>query len=720
MTLTLTSGKSTTVRVSPASVFIPGGATAPSSQPQVTGVNIGAATITASAPGYTPASQSVPVPATISFSPTSLTITQPGTSQKLLLALSHSAPWGQDGNLWGDGAGVTVQLSSSNPNVAAVPATVDLYPDGSSFTTVVVLVRGIASGTAVIRASAPPFIPEITATITVGSAGTRVPASITATGGTSQSAAVNNTFAAPLAVTVRDAAGNPVSGVVVTFTPPATGPGGSFAGGVNTALTNAAGVATSAAFTANSTAGTYSVLASVSGVSARAVFQMANTASSSGAISLPVNVSVGTNQSVTFPVSLTKSAPPGGVNVTLSSSDPSRVNITPATVFIAAGATTAAVQPRVGGVNFGSANITASAPGYSAATESVRVAAALAFAPSSVTIQGTNTENLTLTLSAPAPAGGLIVTLKSNRTTVATVPSAVTFGANATSVTVPVTASGVGAAVISATTTTPNVTPANAAVTVTTRSDITLASGVTVAPQTSTALPVTLSNPAAAGGVFVTLSSSDTSRVTVNPSSIYIAAGATAPYIQPQVTGLNFGTANVTAAAFGLAGDTETVRVAASLFGPASTTVTRGTTQNITLVLSAPTPAALSLALRSDNPTVAGVPSSATIPANGTSAIVPITGAGAGSTVIRISAAGIAERTLDVTVMAPGSITLPVVTVPLGQTVPFPVRLGTPAPSGGVTLTLTSSKSTTVRVSPPAYSFPPEPRRRLRSRKSPE
>ena len=435
MTLTLTSSKSTTVRVSPASVFIPGGATAPSSQPQVTGVNIGAATITASAPGYTPASQSVPVPATISFSPTSLTITQPGTSQKLLLALSHSAPWGQDGNLWGDGAGVTVQLSSSNPNVAGVPATVDLYPDGSSFTTVVVLVRGIASGTAVIRASAPPFIPEITATITVGSAGTRVPASITATGGTSQSAAVNNTFAAPLAVTVRDAGGNPVSGVVVMFTPPASGPGGSFAGGVNTALTNAAGVATSAAFTANSTAGTYSVLASVSGVSARAVFQMANTASSSGAISLPVNVSVGTNQSVTFPVSLTKSAPQGGVNVTLSSSDPSRVNITPATVFIAAGATTAAVQPRVGGVNFGSANITASAPGYSAATESVRVAAALAFAPSSVTIQGANTENLTLTLSAPAPAGGLIVTLKSDRTTVATVPSAVTFGADATSVT---------------------------------------------------------------------------------------------------------------------------------------------------------------------------------------------------------------------------------------------------------------------------------------------
>ena len=61
-----------------------------------------------------------------------------------------------------------------------------------------------------------------------------------------------------------------------------------------------------------------------------------------------------------------------------------------------------------------------------------------------------------------------------------------------------------------------------------------------MAPQASAVLPVTLSNPAGAGGVFVTLSSSDTSRVAVNPSSLFIAACATTPYTQPQVTGLNF------------------------------------------------------------------------------------------------------------------------------------------------------------------------------------
>ena len=67
MTLTLNSDKPNTVRVSPASVFIPAGAVGPPSPPQLTGVNIGAATITASASGYTPASQAVAVPATDQF-----------------------------------------------------------------------------------------------------------------------------------------------------------------------------------------------------------------------------------------------------------------------------------------------------------------------------------------------------------------------------------------------------------------------------------------------------------------------------------------------------------------------------------------------------------------------------------------------------------------------------------------------------------------------------
>jgi hypothetical protein len=101
--------------------------------------------------------------------------------------------------------------------------------------------------------------------------------SITATSGTPQSATVNSGFAAPLVATVT-ANGSPVSGATVTFEVPATGPSGTFAGGVNTATTNASGVATSAAFTANGSVGTYTVTATVASGAEPANFILTNTA----------------------------------------------------------------------------------------------------------------------------------------------------------------------------------------------------------------------------------------------------------------------------------------------------------------------------------------------------------------------------------------------------------------------------------------------------------
>ena len=52
---------------------------------------------------------------------------------------------------------------------------------------------------------------------------------------------------------------------MVTFTAPASGASGSFAGGQTTATTDAAGIATSAVFTANGTVGSYGVTASAPG-----------------------------------------------------------------------------------------------------------------------------------------------------------------------------------------------------------------------------------------------------------------------------------------------------------------------------------------------------------------------------------------------------------------------------------------------------------------------
>ncbi len=112
------------------------------------------------------------------------------------------------------------------------------------------------------------------------------PATVTATAGTPQSANVNTAFVAQLQATVKDSSSNPVSGVLVTFTPPTSGASGTFAGSVNTATTNASGVATSATFTANATAGgPYNVVASATGATS-ANFSLTNVASAPAPIAL--------------------------------------------------------------------------------------------------------------------------------------------------------------------------------------------------------------------------------------------------------------------------------------------------------------------------------------------------------------------------------------------------------------------------------------------------
>jgi CubicO group peptidase (beta-lactamase class C family) len=92
------------------------------------------------------------------------------------------------------------------------------------------------------------------------------PAELTAAG-TPQTAPVNTAFAAPSRVTVTDAFGEPLPGVAVTFAAPASGPSGTFAGSPSV-VTDAQGVATAPAFTANGVAGSYTVTAMVGGLSA--------------------------------------------------------------------------------------------------------------------------------------------------------------------------------------------------------------------------------------------------------------------------------------------------------------------------------------------------------------------------------------------------------------------------------------------------------------------
>ncbi|HJZ98084.1 MAG TPA: hypothetical protein VKE70_16355, partial [Candidatus Solibacter sp.] len=254
VTLALASSDPSTVLLSTPSIFIAPGQTTPATQPEIAGGNIGAATITASAPNYNAATQQIPVTATISMSPQSFNIPV-GGNRLLSMMLSAAAP-SIGVPVTGDRAangyvnGLTVQLWSSNPSVAWVQPSVNFYSDGSSVTTVVVVINGASPGTAQIHAGVPPYIPDVVANVTVGSppAG---PVSLVATAGTPQTAQVNTPFGLPLSVTALDAAALPVSGVTVTFVGPGSGPGLTFAGGVNTAVTDASGVARSSTVTAN-------------------------------------------------------------------------------------------------------------------------------------------------------------------------------------------------------------------------------------------------------------------------------------------------------------------------------------------------------------------------------------------------------------------------------------------------------------------------------------
>src|ERR1017187_1023761 len=95
------------------------------------------------------------------------------------------------------------------------------------------------------------------------------PVSMTTNSGTTpQNATVSTAFSNALAVTIKDAGGNPLSGVSVVFTAPATGASGTFSNTTNTITvsTNASGIA-SAPFTANATAGgPYNVTAASNGL----------------------------------------------------------------------------------------------------------------------------------------------------------------------------------------------------------------------------------------------------------------------------------------------------------------------------------------------------------------------------------------------------------------------------------------------------------------------
>ena len=109
------------------------------------------------------------------------------------------------------------------------------------------------------------------------------PQAVAAVVGTPQSTTVGAAFGTALQAKVTDASSNPVSGVTVTFTGPASGAGAMFNGSnLVTAVTNTSGIAASPVPVANNVTGTYTVTAAVTGLTS-AAFTLTNNNAAVGA-----------------------------------------------------------------------------------------------------------------------------------------------------------------------------------------------------------------------------------------------------------------------------------------------------------------------------------------------------------------------------------------------------------------------------------------------------
>jgi adhesin/invasin len=183
---------------------------------------------------------------------------------------------------------ITVQLTDNLGNhVAQAGVTITLalnpvagpLPSVSGTTTVQTNAAGLAtfSDLSISTAGTYQFTAIGTSLVSVQSTSftisTGTAAVIQAVAGTPQSTTVLAPFAVPLQVLVADTFGNPLSGLTVTFTAPTTGASATLSAA--TATTDANGHASVSA-TANGTAGSYTVSASVAGVTPSASFALTN------------------------------------------------------------------------------------------------------------------------------------------------------------------------------------------------------------------------------------------------------------------------------------------------------------------------------------------------------------------------------------------------------------------------------------------------------------
>ncbi|MEW5744165.1 MAG: PKD domain-containing protein, partial [Nitrospirota bacterium] len=223
------------------------------------------------------------------------------------------------------------------------------------------------------------------------------------------------------------------------------------------------------------------------------------------------NVEIGPGAAGSVPVTLSQAAPPGGLVVTLTSSNPSILSFASPTVTIPAGALVASPNPVVNaGTTLGTVALTASGPGYVTGAGTGKVSLTATLTPATLNLVTGRSELMTVSISQPALAGGVTINLAASDPTKVSVPAQVTIPQGNTSIQFSVSGLAAGNGII---------VTASGALTSTTTATVNVAPapGITyVYPNYQMAKDtqddgfyVQLGAPAPAGGVTVTLTSSD-------------------------------------------------------------------------------------------------------------------------------------------------------------------------------------------------------------------
>ena len=613
------------------------------------------------------------------------------------------------GTAFVSGTTVTFARTAGPTGSSIAPTTVVTDGQGRAST---VITAGTATGAVTVTASAghgatPLAGSPLSFAATIATA-TGPAANVTANSAVTQSATVNTLVAAPPSVKVTDASSNPVSGVNVVF---AVASGGGALTAPTTVVTNAAGIATSAGWTLGQTAGANTVTATVAtltpvtftgtglagaAASVAKVSGDAQTGAAASPLALPLvvvvkdafgnNVSGATvNWATTSGGSLAPASGPTAANGQAQSA----WTLGPTAPTQTATATVGALTPASfsATATFGPPAITLSFPG----TVDVGVGHAVL---------------VRATLSTPAGAGGVTVTLTSDNTQFVTVsapgtiviPQGQSFGERS------VNGVAIGSTTLRGNAT--GFTEGTLSINVLTRA-ISVQTPISVPYGGTASIPINIGQAAPAGGVVVSLSSSQPTLVGLQSPTVTIPQGLTTA--SATVLGLLPGVSSVTASNVDFDSDVSQVTTSAKLNivqGSLTINASFGSPIDIQFTsqgagIAAPAPG-ITVNFTSLDPTCVAAPAPATIATGLVATTAPLVYGGtatlACNTRIIASATNIDPDTVLVGVNPVPAITSNNVTVGAGLMVPVSANLGA-SNHGGTTVHIASSNQAQLRVS---------------------